>query len=192
MKVSCRLDLFGKIFFVKYSIIDKPHTYTIGIASRCKDNQHVVFLDWDCVDIEIVKSDICYIQNMFNLGNFYIFKSSQKPDSYHAICLTKVRFGELTDIHSHTTCDYAFRFAVKGFSEKAWVLRCVKKGDSDAPIFIEKIKSFSKREKSLAHAIFLKEYYGIDIKTDDTKYESFDKEKEALFTKYLTSKCKKV
>ncbi len=188
MKASFRIDLFGKIFFMKYSIIDKPHTYTIGIASRCKDNKHVVFLDWDCVDLEIVRSDVRYIQEMFNLGDFYIFKSSQKPDGYHAICLTKVPFGELTNIHSHTTCDYAFKNAIKGFSEKAWVLRCVKKGGSDTPIFIEKIVHKSKREKNLARAIFLKQYYGIDINIDDT----FDREKEALFTKYKTAKCKKV
>lgn len=189
MKASFRIDLFGKIFFVKYSIIDKPHTYTIGIASRCKDNKHVVFLDWDCVDIEIVKSDIKYVQEMFNLGYFYPFKSSQKPDSYHAICLTKVSFGELIKIHSHTTCDYAFRYAIKGFTEKAWVLRCVKKGDINIPIPMESIRRLSQREKSLAHAIFLNKYYGIDI---NVFLESFDKETECLFTKYLTAKCKKV
>jgi len=188
MKASFRLDLFGKIFFIKYSILDKPHTHTIGIASRCKDNKHVVFLDWDCINIEIVKSDIRYIQEMFNLGNFYIFKSSQKPDSYHAICLTKVSFGELTDIHSHTSCDYAFRYAIKGFTEKAWVLRCVKKGDSDTPIYIEIIKHPSKREKSYAHAVFMRQYYNLIIWTDNT----FDNEMEALFIKYKTAKCKKV
>lgn len=188
MKASCRIDLFGKIFFAKYSIIDKPHTYTIGLASRCKDNKHVVFLDWDCVDIEIVKSDIRYIQEMFDLDNFYIFVSSQKFNSYHAICLTKVPFGEITNIHSHTSSDYAFKNAIKGFSEKAWVLRCVKKGDSDMPMYIKKIPRISRREKSLAHAKFLMKYYGITILTD---YE-FDKETECLFTKYLTAKCKKV
>lgn len=187
MKFTQRLSLFGKVIFFKFQVIDEPHTYTAGITSRCKDGQHILFLDWDGVDESVVRNDIRYIIKNFRLGDCYLFKTD---NGFHLICLDKMPFGEVVNIQGHTCCDYAFKSALQTFGDRSWVLRVVKKGDSPKPVFLEVIRGMGYREKSLAHAMFLSKYYGVNVDSLLVPHQ-FDDESELDLLEYKTAKCKK-
>lgn len=185
MKLSWRADILGKVLFAKFQVLDKPHTYTVGITSRCVDGKHVLFADWDGVSEKIVRWDISCIIKEFELSDCYIFRSG---NGFHMVCLDKMPFADVVKVQGHTCCDYAFRVALQTFNERSWVLRVVKKGENNAPKFIGIIRGSGKREKSLAHATFLNKYYGVGV---DTNAGVWDTENDICFIKYMTSKCKK-
>jgi hypothetical protein len=67
---------------------------------------------------------------------------------------------------------------------KLWVLRCFGKADSKMPEIIKILGSqFQKRKKSNAHALFLKNHYGINI--DGLK--NLDESEKVILSCYPTN-----
>lgn len=158
--------------------------FTIGVRNHCSDGKRIIFLDYDqTLYEEQLIPELKYLQKSYKLSNFYILKSSQKPDSYHAICLDKLNAREWVRLITETSCDNNYKLYPVIADNKSWVLRCWNKGESQKPRLIKIIESpYNKREKSLAHALHLQMNYGINIK----KLINLDNNKGICYLKYGT------
>jgi hypothetical protein len=157
---------------------------TTGIRNTCEDGKRIIFLDYDFVLYEDqLLPELCYLQDTYHLGDFYIFKSSQKPDSYHVICLDKLEVGEWQGILQDTSCDEAYkRPRIKDY--KSSVLRITPKGTSHAPRFICVLHSdFQGNPKSRPHMNYLKLAHGIKI----GKLKYLDNYKSLIHVNYPTT-----
>lgn len=163
---------------------------TIGIRNNCIDSKknassgnRIIFLDYDEILLkEMLIPEIKYLQQKYELGNFYIFKSSQKPNSFHAVCFDKVKVYEWKDIMEESSCDENYKKpSLKDF--KTAVLRIAPKGSSNAPSYLMTIKSpIRARIKSLAHYNFFKFNYDLP----DEEIFNMDESDNLLFVEYET------
>jgi hypothetical protein len=178
-----RLGWFNTGFYVRQYLGGVVHA--VGIRNNCYDGSRVIFLDYDNIlYTEMLIPEIKYLQEKYSLGDFYIFKSSQKEHSYHAICLDKVKVYEWRDILNDSSCDENYKKpALKDF--KTCVLRVSKKGSSDAPRYISTIKPIfeSIRERSLAHGSFLHFHYNCPINLEKGLWDTSD---NLIYVKYGT------
>ena len=156
--------------------------HTIGVRNNT-GGFRLIFLDYDETMLEFIKDEIKHLQARFFLSDFYIFKSSQKPNGFHAICLDKLRYKEFLEAMSYTSCDEYYKTMPPSNDKNSWVLRMDKKEGSEKPKPITTIKSkWNIRKKSLAHALFLKYNYKITI----NKLKNLDKNKKLYVIKYGT------
>lgn len=173
MPITCSINKLGIIFEIKNNFLNigfharqyfAGTTTTAGIANNTKDAKRILFLDYDNVLFEdMLLPELDYLQRKYQLSEFYIFKSSQKPDGFHAICLDKLNVREWQTILQESSCDEAYKNPrIKDFHRS--VLRILPKGKSQAPRFIHKLKSpYQKREKSQAHLNWLHLHHDINI-----------------------------
>jgi len=145
---------------------DLPIEVTNGLQNKCQDGMHVIFLDYDTsLYNEQLIPELKSLQKNYKLSDFYIFKSSQKEGSYHAICLDKLTAREWMNLLEDSSVDKNYKLAPLIINTKSWVLRFTTKGDSKIPVHIRTLISpYQEREKSRPHALFLHYYYGISIK----------------------------
>lgn len=172
---------FGKLHINYYKTL--PIARTIGIRNCTQDGKRLVFLDYDNYLLEEqLIPELKYYQKKYKLSNFYIFKSSQKKNAYHAICLDKLNPIEFMQLLTESGSDERFKtMSLKDY--KAWVLRINKKGDSESPKFIRTLKSNNnERVKSKAHAKFLNLQY--DLKTENLI--NMDNQEIIIITSYDT------
>lgn len=172
-------DRFGRqikirflgVFFDLHLGLDYETVTTVGISSWASKNQRCVFLDYDNTKLEHLEEELKALQELYNLSDFYIFESSQKPHSYHAISLSKIGYKELLYLLEDSSCDELYKsFPIKT-DYKTWILRVLEKGDSARPKYLKTVKSkYVGREKSLVHKILLERHYKFKIKDD----ENFD------------------
>jgi len=157
---------------------------TVGIRNSTEDGKRLIFLDYDnMLYQEQLIPELKWLQKTYKLSDFYIFKSSQKPGAYHVICLDKLTSREWIDIIEKTNVDQNYKKVPIFVDNKAWVLRFLPKAQSKKPELIHILKSkHQQREKSKAHALFLKYNYGINI----NKIKNLDKHTNVLLTLYDT------
>src|SRR3989304_3101601 len=84
-----------------------PNAVTSGITSRCMDGRHVLFLDYDNQELVQVEDEVKFLQEKFNLGNAYVFRT--RDNGFHTIFLDKMPLVEAYNIMKETNCDYAFK-----------------------------------------------------------------------------------
>lgn len=156
--------LFQAGFFVKQFVFGVAHTF--GLRNNCFDGKRVVFLDYDNILYEeMLVPEIRYLQKKYELGDFYILKSSQKPNCFHAVCFDKVSVFEWKDILEESSCDENYKKpTLKDF--RTCVLRIAAKGASNAPVFKSVLLARSGRVRSLAHSKFFEFHYGVPIRED--------------------------
>lgn len=137
---------------------------TIGIRNNTVlDNRFVPFFDYDCILWDFLIQELKYLQTTYLLSDLYIFKSSQKPNSYHVMGLDRLTFKEWLQVLSDASVDDRYR-TMPLVDYKSWVLRIGKKGKSNAPKLINILKSpYSVGKKSQGHALFLKLHHKVDI-----------------------------
>lgn len=129
---------------------DKLIPNTIGIQSRCPNKMHVLFLDFDHTTLDTIITKCKSIQETYQLGNFYIFKSSK--NNFHAMCIDIITFGEAAQIQDEMSMHKYINFSIKrGY----WVLRISKKGTKDEPKLITIVENNSFNIKSYAHWKYL-------------------------------------
>lgn len=165
-KYGLKINLNIAKIFLNLHIYKTPKTArAIGIRNHTPEGKRLAFLDYDCIMLEEqLIPELQYFQEKYFLSDFYIFKSSQKPNAYHVICLDKMNANEFMALLIESGCDERYKTtALNDF--KSWVLRISKKGTTEAPTYLRTIKSqHNNRIKSKAHAKFLKLQYGINIK----------------------------
>lgn len=171
--------LRGKRYIIELlnvEIRDDPATWTWGMESRVPGtNLHVLFIDYDTIREDVLENEVRFLQQEFELGNFYLFQTEDKGvredgepwGNYHAICLDMFTLRDRYQILLTTSTEWAFKNAPKIYPEKAWVLRYAEKGERKKPDFLKVIESpFEGKNdffQSSPHAKFIDAWYETDI-----------------------------
>lgn len=66
-------------------------TRMIGVNSRLDDDRHIIMWDFDDMELEVVESALCKVQEKYNLSNIYILETKHLTN-YIAYCFTARRF----------------------------------------------------------------------------------------------------
>jgi len=205
MKFS--FNLFGKAYMFSFHRIDRPRTVTGGITSRIAGtNMHVLFMDYDIIREDYLLHELEFLQEVFKLGNIYVFRSrvAESTDSrivdgemleggviggYHAICLDVNTLRYNIMVLRSSSSDYAFISAPFYNPEKHWVLRTAPKGERDPPVYVRVLESefegVNDKMQSTWHARFLDEMYDLGI--EETLVNP-DGNEEGIMDYYVTAK----
>lgn len=158
--------------------------WTLGVRNNTPDGKRLIFLDYDNTLIDWLEDEIRYLQKKYELSNFYVFESSQKPNSYHAICLDKLNFHKFVRIINDTSCDEYYKTMPLKNDYRTWVLRLLRKANSERPRLRKIIFNDSFRIKSHAHMKLLKLHYG--IADEDFPSGLYDKNDKIYVVSYGT------
>lgn len=163
---------------------------TRGLSSICEDLKHIVCLDYDKIDKNVVVKELKYIQKKFGLTPFYLFTTEEKEEkgitigNYHARSITKLTPSEVMTIQKNTHCDSNYITMPIRNKFRSWVMRDTIKGNKQPPEYIgiigEKINLDN--ETSKGHLNFLKSVYGVD----DVSYTNLDCYETVEGHKYTT------
>ncbi len=152
-----------KVFNISFLAVKKPSKETVGMTSRCRDGKHVLFFDFDGLNVDEIREELSYLQGYYGLSDFFVFKNDFE-DSFHAVCLDKFTLYDAIEIISNSSADRGFKKAPILFRQKRWVLRVAPKGNRKKPIFFGKIASkVNNNQISTAHRLFLNYHYGTNI-----------------------------
>lgn len=166
-RYGLKINLHIRKIFFNLHIYKMPKiARTIGIRNHTLEGKRLCFLDYDNIMLkEQLIPELRYYQNKYKLSNFYVFKSSQKPNAYHVICLDKMNPNEWMRLLTESGCDE--RYKTTSLNDyKSWVLRINRKGETESPKFQTIISSrHNNRVKSKAHALFLNLQYGLKTKS---------------------------
>src|SRR3990167_10296354 len=88
-KVRDRNGIFSLTFFKNPQLVR-------GVSSICEDGHHVLFADYDGVDVSVVEKDADILRSLFDVSPIFIVESSLEDGvgSYHLICLQKFSIDE--------------------------------------------------------------------------------------------------
>lgn len=185
-----------------YSVVisgrKKPYMNVKGWCSRVIDKNgkvsEVVFIDYDCILFDLMKSELEYIQNRYNLAPHYIFKTFESIDddgrvygNYLIINPTKKTMKEVIEIQSLLHCDVSYKFVPTTYKYKTWVLRLSGKGKKDSPKFeciIGDQKKEYNMEVSQAHLEVMKKAYP---EIPEIKYSNLDGNHNLFMSEYKTA-----
>lgn len=188
-----KVHIFRDIEIPKVGQICLSYTpYTIvkctGVFSLCKDNKHIVFLDYDNVYESRVLQDIDYLQKKYRLGNAYILttkrglkNSKDFFGNYLVFFLDKFTFRRVVEIQAETHADDLYK-KIEDYPDKGFVIRTSQKGAKPAPELIKIVKAESGNPKSNAHRLFFEHQFDITIYKDET----FDNETKYQIVQYST------
>ena len=115
-------------FKLGFSLFLQGKEKVYGYTNRCSDGKFIVFLDYDDMPFEWVYDEIMWLQTDFNLGNFYLFKSSK--DSYHAVCFSKLRLNELMKVIYNSSIDENYHRIPYTIGKRLLTLRASDKKNS--------------------------------------------------------------
>lgn len=158
IKIKHSFDTKDKTIIFKFSIIDKKVFWTRGSSNRTIDNKRIFYIDYDNLNEKYVEEELILLQEQYNIGDIYLFKSSNK--GIHAVSFSKFSLKEFIEILNNSSCDYAFKnmpYYLK-FS-KYWILRQFAKGNTPKPLYIKTLKGNTDRQNSYAHWKYFKILY---------------------------------
>lgn len=151
-------------FLLKAQSKKKLDVRTRGVSSRIPTTSlHVTFLDYDDIVDERLKDELEFLQEEFEIGNFYVLETRTK--GRHAICLDALRFKDVLEIVRFSNCDLMFKRGPIMNEFRTWVLRDSKKGDRDAPKYLYTVQSKYEGQnlQSIGHANFLSLKFGLNV-----------------------------
>ena len=153
-----------KLLF-KFQSICIPKEASAGISARvAMTTDYTIFLDYDNVTDETLQNELVYLQELFGLGDFHVFKTNEF--GRHVICVDRLLLKEALEVVYSSTCDYLFKKGIRYSEYRTWVLRAVEKGNRPKPNYLYSIESpyNGQRLQSQAHALFLQRYYGAKVR----------------------------
>ena len=126
-----------------------------AVSSRCDEegNDHVLFWDFDNVDLDIVLRSLSKVQNYHGLGDIYILQSMH---GYNAFCLDKIYFNEAYNILFNTKFNDYNHIKIGRLSE-SWCLKLTENKQ-----IIKRLiptENYDMRKQSLAHYELFKKFY---------------------------------
>lgn len=142
-----------------------PMTRTRGLSARIPDTTlFVTFLDYDNIKDWRLDEELKWLQDLFELGDLHVFKTNEF--GRHVIGLDALIPKEVVNVLYNSTCDWLFRRGIMINEYRTWVLRAWGKGEREKPTYLRTIESpyNGKRLQSQAHAMFLKAYYGANVR----------------------------
>lgn len=139
-----------------------------GISSMCDDMKHILFLDYDNMQKDLVLKELLDMQDRFKLTPFYLFTT--KEGNYHAICLTKLMPSEVIRIQQETHCDSNYITMPIRNKYRSWVIRVSEKAGRKPPEYIGLVGELINLENEIssAHLNWLDIWKQVD-KVDYTK-----------------------
>jgi hypothetical protein len=85
-----------------------PKTSTKGMSARIPHSTNfTIFLDYDNIQDERLDDELIYHQELYGLGDFYVFKTNEY--GRHAICVDVLTLREALDVVYGSTCDGSAR-----------------------------------------------------------------------------------
>ena len=150
--------------FLKVQAWYKDKVRTVGYSSRViPTSLHVLFLDYDNIKDDRLKEELTFLQEEFELGNFYVLSTSEL--GRHCVCLDALRAKDQMEIVEFSNCDWVYRKGVTINEYRTWILRCEPKGDRDAPKYAYTVESpyEGKNLQSVGHKMFLEAQFGVPV-----------------------------
>ena len=178
---------------IQFAAFKKPSLAIKGYTSRCEDGKHVLFLDYDMVNFDIVLADIKVISSSITHAIIFTTKEIKEGEdrygNYHVICIDKFFFSEVLEIMAKTHADSYHRNLAKRTRYRAWVLRFTGKGSRSPPelkLWVDLIKYKLHTKQSLAHWKFITLIFPELKRYKEAKYFDFDGLTTATITEYNT------
>lgn len=165
MKISHSIRLKNWMLLIKIHTLKIPKEATAGMSARIPHTtDFVVFLDYDNIDDERLVDELMYLQELFRLGDFYVFATNEY--GRHAICIDRLGLRYAVKVLDNSTCDFIFKKGAVINEFRTWILRVLGKGDRPKPEFLYLVQSpyNGKRLQSQAHAKFLQIHYQCPVR----------------------------
>jgi hypothetical protein len=165
MRLSVTFRSLGWMLLFHLQGMPIPKAPTVGLSLRIPHTtDFVVGMDFDNIKDERLIDELQYLQELFGLGDFHVFVTSEF--GRHVICIDRLALKEALEVIYASTCDDLFKRGVKINEFRTWVLRTQGKGNRPAPKYLYSVESpyNSQRLQSQAHAIFLQKYFGAKIR----------------------------
>lgn len=164
LKICVEIPVIKRTVRLIWHLYHTPDTWTWGYTSRCQDGKHVLFFDFDNLDLDQIEDEINYLQKYYRLSNAFVFEC-EKDKSYHVVILDKFSLRKAFKILSSSNSEFAHVNSVKALRGKEWILRAYNKGERPIPKFLKILYSpYNFREISFAHKIFLEKHSDWKIK----------------------------
>jgi len=160
-----QFSILNRYYLFQLQSMKVPKTPTKGISARIPHTTNfVTFLDYDNVTDERLDDELVYIQELYQLGDSYIFKTNEF--GRHAICIDILPLRDALAVVYTSTCDRLFKRGIRINEYTTWILRNWEKGERERPEFLRIVESpyNGKRLQSQAHAEFLKTFFGVDVR----------------------------
>jgi hypothetical protein len=167
--------------------IRNPYEQVCGLTSKTKDNKHILCLDYDLIDKNVILMDMFMLKNLLKPSLVFLFTTYEKKDelgicgNYHLIFLDKFYFREAEELMSLTHADKIHRILANKSRYRAWVIRISEKGKRESPKLLKAWNFKGKKETSLAHYLLLKKLYKFKL---NVKNVNFDKYTQTTLTFY--------
>jgi hypothetical protein len=142
-----------------------PIEATAGISARVKyTTAYTIFLDYDNIKDERLVEELVYLQELFALGDFYVFKTNEF--GRHVICIDILSLKEALRVVNNSTCDAVFKRGIRINEYRTWVLRSISKGSRPAPQYLYSVESHynGQRLQSQAHGEFLRAHFRVPVR----------------------------
>jgi hypothetical protein len=165
MIIAKELRVFNLMFLLKLQSMKIPKEPTAGISARIPfTTVFTIFQDYDNVEDERLKEELTYQQEVYRLGDFYIFATNKF--GRHAICIDRLPLKQALEVVYNSTCDSVFQRGIRINEYRTWILRALEKGNRPKPRYLYSIESpyNGERLQSQAHAKFLMTYCGAPIR----------------------------
>jgi hypothetical protein len=162
MKVKWEISVFSRYVLLHFQTMKIPKTPTKGISARVPHTSFfVAFLDYDNIVDERLDDELTYLQELFHLGDLYVFKTNEF--GRHVIGTDCLLARDCYEVIETSSCDWAFKRGIRINEFRTWVLRGWEKGERERPRFIRTIESPYNGEhlQSRGHAKFLEVFYGV-------------------------------
>jgi hypothetical protein len=147
-----------------------------GINSSCDDGKHVLFFDYDIKNLNVVCSELEYIQKLFNLSEIYIIFTD---NGFNAFCFDKFLFKDVLVIYSK--CEIICEDFVKYCTKRGYFTLRMSK-DKELVWIIKSNSCIHK--KSNAHRIFFRDVMKYHFNDSD----NFDNSKNIILESYSSNK----
>lgn len=159
MKMSGVLCIGSKTLAWSFKVMDSLDTETGGIPTTTQDMRHVLFLDYDRVDISLVRRDYAQLAEDFSLGTAQLLTTDRERGNWHLINPERFTWAEAQEIMESSHADQAHATSLVRSQYRNGVLRTLPKGSRPAPAYYTTIQTrHHTRTISLAHARFLRDH----------------------------------
>jgi hypothetical protein len=165
MKIKLETSIFDRYLLLHLQTMKLPKTPTRGISARVPHTTlFVPFLDYDNTTDESLDDELVYLQELFQLGDLYVFKTNEF--GRHVMGVDCLFPRNCLSVLEASRCDWMFKRAIRINEFRTWILRGWEKGERERPKFLRTIESPYNGEhlQSRGHAKFLEAFYGVSVR----------------------------
>ena len=151
-----RIKIVSKVL-VLFDLVDM-NKFVLGLQSDSfvSDGKNCVFLDYDDLPEKEIKKDIMRLQDIFDLPDFYVYRSSlhEGVAKYNAFCFTPLDYETWSKVLWESKADFNFK-KISTANKKATLRFTPKKEKPDSiPILAFMCANNSKR-KEIKNGVFI-------------------------------------